>query len=95
MVVIDAVKLLQSDLLRLADAVWVITCDPTPQSERLTQTRGMAPEAVQARVAAMPSFSHPSVTAVLDNSGSPEEFRATVKAAWEQLARDWDLNAPA
>ena len=38
-IVIDAVKLLQSELLALADVVWVVRCRPEEQMQRLTEDK--------------------------------------------------------
>lgn len=90
-IVIDAIRLLQSELPALCDAIWVVQCDPESQLHRLTKTRRMTVEAARARLAAQPSFSHPRVTTVIENSGSLEELRATVSAEWRALMRSWNL----
>lgn len=87
-VVVDAVKLLQSELLPLMDVVWVIRCSPEAQMRRLTQNRGMTPEAARQRVAAQPKFAHPRVTTVIENSGSLEELRQEVERMWERLLNE-------
>lgn len=82
-IVIDAIKLLQSELLALADAVWVVRCRRDVQMERLTRLRRITPQEAEQRIAAMPVFEHPRVTTVIDNSGSLEELRVRVREAWE------------
>lgn len=84
-VVVDAVKLLQSDLLPLTDAVWVVRCAPAEERRRLTEERGMAPEDAEARISAQPSFDHPSITRVIDNNASLMELRENVRRAWADL----------
>lgn len=81
-VILDAVKLLQSDLLELVDAVWVVLCDPDTQMRRLTELRGMSVAAAQSRVRAQPSFDDPRVTRIVSNSGSFSQLKQAVEAGW-------------
>lgn len=90
-VVIDAVKLLQSDLLELCDAVWVVQCPPAEQRRRLIEARGMAPDSIQGRLAAQPVFQHGRVTTVIDNSSSREELCEQVVRAWRDLCAAWEI----
>lgn len=87
-VVVDAVKLLQSNLLPLMDAVWVVRCPPGEERRRLTEDRGMDPEDAEARLRAQPSFEHPSVTRVINNNASLMELRENVSNAWAELRRE-------
>jgi len=84
-VVIDAVRLLQSDLLSLVEQVWVVTCSRETQLQRLTTMRGMTSEDAERRLLAQPSFDHPRVSRVIENSGSQEDLRRRAKAAWESF----------
>jgi dephospho-CoA kinase len=84
-IVVDAVKLLQSDLLPLCDAVWVIRCAPTEQLRRLRDERHMHPEAIDGRLAAQPAFEHPRVTRVIENSGDLTALRARIAAEWATI----------
>lgn len=84
-VVVDAVRLLQSELLELCDAVWVIQCTRQVELDRLMTNRTMSHAAAEARLAAQPAFSHPRVTLVIDNSGSLEALRRQVEAGWRAL----------
>jgi dephospho-CoA kinase len=84
-VVVDAVRLLQSELLPLCDAVWVVRCSVEEEMRRLTSLRGMPPDAARGRLAAQPSFDHPKVDRVIWNDGTMEELERNVKAAWERL----------
>lgn len=85
-VVIDAIKLIESGWADQCDQVWVVTCSPEQQIERLMTTRGMSLAEAQARVAAQPPqesrFSRAHV--IIDNSGSQAQTRAQVEAAWQQ-----------
>lgn len=86
-VAIDAVKLLQSDLLPMVEAVWVVQCPRQEQIRRLVDLRAMSPEAARARVRSQPSFDHPRVTRVIENDGSLSNLRTAVAAAWEDFSR--------
>jgi dephospho-CoA kinase len=88
-IVIDAVKLLQSELLPLCDAVWVVRCDPEVELRRLKRRNGLTKEEAQTRIAAQPSFDSPAVGVVIDNSGSVDELRRHVEEAWSAELRKW------
>jgi dephospho-CoA kinase len=88
-VVVDAVKLLQSELLELCEAVWVVQCSPEAQRRRLRQIRQMPEAEAEGRLAAQPNFVHPRVTRVIENSGSLEELRREVEEGWRSLQEDY------
>jgi len=85
-VAIDAIKLIESGWADECDQVWVVTCSPEQQIERLMTTRGMSLAEAQARIAAQPPqesrLSRADV--IIDNSGSQANTRAQVEAAWQQ-----------
>lgn len=85
---VDAVRLLQSDLLPEMDAVWVVQCAPEVQWSRLTQNRSMAPQAAKARLRAQPAFEHPAVAAVIENSGSRGDLEQQVRFLWQALSSE-------
>jgi len=82
-VVVDAVKLLQSDLLPLCEAVWVVQCTRQVEMARLVDIRGLSPDKARQRLDAQPVFDSPAVTWVIENSGSFAELESQVRAAWE------------
>jgi dephospho-CoA kinase len=84
-VVLDAVKLLQSDLLDLCSAVWVVTCSHSTELERLMRNRNLSRDQAEARLASQPSFEHPKVTEFIENSGSLQDLKADVQSAWSRL----------
>ncbi|MBV9279591.1 MAG: dephospho-CoA kinase [Chloroflexi bacterium] len=94
LVVVDAVKLLQSDLLPLCDAVWVVQCARAAQMDRLTRGRKMPLSSAEARLAAQPWFDHPRVTTRIENSGSMDDLRRRVREAWRSLARERESADP-
>lgn len=87
--VIDAIKLIESSWASECDAIWVVTCAPDQQVERLIRTRDLSAGEAQARVAAQPPqasrLAHASV--VIDNSGPPEATQVQVAAAWVWLGK--------
>lgn len=85
--VVDAVKLLQSDLLPLVDEVWLVRCDPNVQRCRLAEDRGMSTQTINGRLAAQPLFEHERVIRVIDNSSSLAELRRTVRDAWDAITQ--------
>jgi dephospho-CoA kinase len=81
-VVVEAIKLLESDLADLCDAVWVVTATPEVQLQRLmTQRRMSAAQAMQ-RIQAQPPQADKVARAnvVIDNSGD-------VVATWQTVQR--------
>jgi dephospho-CoA kinase len=84
-VILDAVKLLQSDLADLCSAVWVVQCTREEELQRLIEDRAMTQLEADQRIAAQPDFDDPRVSAVIDNSGSLDETRAEVRRRWQEF----------
>lgn len=87
-VVIEAIKLIESGNYLRCDQVWVVTCTPERQLERLMHERNMSYEAAMLRINAQPPQSEKLKYAdvVIDNSGTPEQTYRQVAAAWQRLA---------
>jgi dephospho-CoA kinase len=87
--VIDAIKLLESGWKPLCDAIWVVTCTPEQQIERLIATRGMSTAEARTRLAAQPPQADKVAQAnlVIDNSGTLEQTRHQLEAAWRGVTR--------
>ena len=77
-VVVEAIKLVEGGLADLCDEVWLVTCDPDVQRERLIgrgddaggrRGHGSRPRATS------PSGLRPRATRVLDTSGTAEDRR--------------------
>jgi dephospho-CoA kinase len=85
--VIDAIKLLESGWKPLCDAIWVVTCTPEQQIERLIAARGLSMAEAQARIAAQPPQADKIAQAdvVIDNSGSLEQTKRQVETAWRNI----------
>ena len=83
-VVVEAIKLVEGGLAALCDEVWLVTCAPTVQRERVID-RGLEPDDADRRIAAQAGLVErvrPAATRVLDTSGPLEDARARVAAAW-------------
>ena len=71
-VVIEAIKLVEGGLAALCDEVWLVTCDPAVQRERVV-SRGSEPADADRRIAAQGDLTdrlRPAATRVIDTSGS-------------------------
>lgn len=95
-VVIEAIKLLESGMARcMCDAVWVVTARPAVALARLIAQRGMdeaeALRRLDNQTPEAEKVTHADV--VIDNSGSLEETRRQVKAAWQQVMRSLSLSS--
>lgn len=86
-IVIEAIKLLETDLRNKCDSIWVTEADPKIQMERLTRKRGMtAEDALQRIHAQLPQQDKIKAAAVvLKNNGSIEDLWKQVDAAWKRL----------
>ncbi len=86
-IALEAIKLLEAGLsLQLCDEVWVVVADEDVQMARLRE-RGMSENEARRRLAAQLPRSeyerHADV--VIDNSGSLDDLRRQVEAAWRRI----------
>jgi dephospho-CoA kinase len=88
-VVIDAVKLIESGHADHCDEVWVVTIDTDVQMTRLMDRNTLSAEEARCRIGAQPPIASKLRRAdrVIDNSGSLEETMAQVDAGWRQIVR--------
>jgi dephospho-CoA kinase len=83
-VVIEAIKLVEGGLAALCDEVWLVTCDPEAQRQRVV-ARGMAAEDADRRIAAQAGSAErlaAAATRILDTTGAASDARARVVDAW-------------
>jgi dephospho-CoA kinase len=80
----DGIKLIESGLGDQCDEIWVVTCSPERQRERLIARNGLSREEADRRIAAQSPISEKLARAdvVIANDGSLEELRARVHTAW-------------
>ena len=88
--VIEAIKLVEGGLAGLCDEVWLVTCDPAVQFERVVG-RGSDPADAARRIEAQGDVVErlrPAATRVIDTSAPLEVSRSAVSAAMDiALAR--------
>jgi dephospho-CoA kinase len=86
-VVIDAVKLLEGGSGKLAQSKWLVVCPEELEYERLVARNQLNPEEVWARIRAQPSVADrlALVDEIIDNSGSLDDTRKQVAAAYERF----------
>lgn len=84
--VLDAVKLVESGYAPLCHGLWLVTCSPEIQLRRLIETRGLSEAEARLRLDAQPSLESKRelATEIIDNSGSLDDLRRQVNAAWER-----------
>jgi dephospho-CoA kinase len=86
-VVIEAIKLLEGNLSKRCDQVWVTYTPEEVQLQRLLQKRGMTEEAARGRIAAQSPQEEKVARAnqVITNSGSFEDTWQKVYTAWLEI----------
>jgi dephospho-CoA kinase len=86
-VILDAIKLIENGLADASDSVWVVTCDPEIQLERLMRRNNFSHDEALLRINAQPPQSEKIARAnvVVDNSGTLEETEKHVEAGWQQI----------
>lgn len=89
-IVIEAIKLLEGELHRYCDEIWVTDASEQTQISRLIQRRNMSQEAAQERISAQGAQSEKLSAAdvVINNDGSFED-------TWNQVLTAWQKNIPA
>jgi dephospho-CoA kinase len=83
-IAIEAIKLVEGGLAEMCDEVWLVTCDPERQLERLLARGSDEAEAAQ-RIAAQDDPARrlrPTATRIIDTSGDIEQSRSRVLDAW-------------
>lgn len=86
-IVVEAIKLIEAGLHKQCDALWVVTCRPGLQLDRLMRTRGLSEADARLRVVAQSPQSEKAALAdvLIENNGTLDELRAQVKHHWEQI----------
>jgi dephospho-CoA kinase len=92
LVVVDAVKLVESGFAAECDAVWVVTCRPEQQVARLRARNGMTEQEAAERVAAQPALNVKLDRAdvVIANDGSLAATEEQVERALRTLVASTD-----
>ncbi|NUQ84909.1 MAG: dephospho-CoA kinase [Anaerolineales bacterium] len=86
-IVIEAIKLLESDLRGKCDSIWVTDADREVRVERLVRKRGMTREDALQRLNAQsaPEAKIAAANVVIKNNGSYEDLWRQVNDAWKRL----------
>jgi dephospho-CoA kinase len=82
-IAIEAIRLVEAGYPALLDEVWLVTCDPAAQRERLA-ARGVRPADVSSRIAAQTTLAdrvRPVATRSIDTSGTLAATRTKVEQA--------------
>ena len=88
-IVIEAIKLLESDLREVCDSIWVVNVPEDVQVKRMVEKRGLSAEEAVQRV----NFQGPqqqkisAANSVIQNIGSFED-------TWKQVVAEWKKVAP-
>jgi dephospho-CoA kinase len=88
-VVIEAIKLVEGGLAVLCDHVWLVTCEPSVQRERIV-ARGTTTDDADRRIAAQAGLVdrvRSAATRVIDTSGPIADARSHAAAAWDAAIR--------
>jgi dephospho-CoA kinase len=82
--VLDAIKLIESGYAPICHGIWIVTCSPEIQLQRLMQQRGMNEADARARLAAQPPIEPKlaQATEVIANNGTLEDLQQQVTSAW-------------
>lgn len=86
-VVVEAIKLIEAGMADAYDSLWVTTCRPEQQVERIVATRGLSRVEAMQRVRAQSSQAEKIARAdvVIDTSGTLAQTRQQVQEAWRHL----------
>lgn len=86
-VILDAVKLIESGHADVCDAVWLVTAPEDKQVDRLIARNSITTEEAKRRIAAQPSLAPKRARADLEivNDGTLEELQQKVDSAWQMI----------
>ena len=89
--IIDAVKLLEGGSGAFCQSKWMVICSEEQELARLIARNTLSPEEAKARLLAQPPVQPrlSLVDEVIDNSGSLEETRRQVEAAFERFLKQF------
>ncbi len=86
-VVIEAIKLLESNLSKSCDRLWVVDASEEVRIRRLVERRQMSAETARQRILAQPpqELKLNAAHTIIRNEGSFEDLWVQVKRAWQSL----------
>ncbi len=91
-IVVEAIKLLESDLRQLCDAIWVTDAPQEVQVERLIRKRGLTRDEALQRIMAQSAQMEKVAAAgvVIRNTGSYEDLWKQVTTQWKKISPSGD-----
>ncbi len=91
-IVIEAIKLLESDLRNRCDAIWVVNVPEEVQVKRLVEKRAMKADEAAQRIHSQSAQAQKIAAAnvLIQNTGSFEETWKTVVAEWKKISPQTD-----
>ena len=86
-VVLEAIKLIESGLHQRCDELWVVTAPREQQVQRLVTTRGLRQEEAEVRIDAQPPQAEKAALAqvVIDNGADLQQMRTQVCREWQRI----------
>ena len=89
-VVVEAIKLIETGMHRRCDELWVVTAPRAVQITRLVETRGLTEEEAALRVDAQSPQEAKAAQAdrIIENDGDVERLRRKVEAVWAELLEE-------
>jgi dephospho-CoA kinase len=86
-IVLEAIKLLEGDLAKMCDSIWVVNVPEDVQVARLVQKRKLSPEVARQRIAAQNPQTEKlkRATVIIQNGRSFEDTWTQVQMAWTKL----------
>jgi len=91
-IVIEAIKLLESDLRNVCDSFWVVNAPEAVQMDRLMEKRGMNPDDAAQRLHSQSSQKQKlsAANVIIQNTGTFEETWKNVTEEWKKIAPKTD-----
>ncbi len=91
-IVVEAIKLLESDLRQMCDAIWVTDAPQEVQVERLIRKRGLTRDEALQRILAQSAQMEKvaSASVVMRNTGSYEDLWKQVTIQWKKISPKGD-----
>jgi dephospho-CoA kinase len=91
-IVIEAIKLLESELRNVCDTIWVVNVPEEVQIKRLMEKRGLSQDEAVQRIHFQSSQQQKLASAkvVIQNAGSFEETWKAVSLAWKKISPQTD-----
>lgn len=95
-IVIEAIKILESNLASVCDTIWTTHATEETQKKRLMTKRGMSADDAIRRIRSQPSQEEKIAIAkrIIQNDGSFEQTWQQVVEAWKSISQGADTPAP-